>query len=302
MGNPKPVVITIDGPAGSGKSTVARMLAKELGLRFLDTGAMYRGLTAYCLDHAINPAAQPQAVIDAAHNIQMQFDWTTDPPHFLIDNQDVTSRLRDPDVTRHVSDVAVIPQVRQVMVDAQRCMAHETSPPKPAPNKISQPISQAHSQPPVIYGVVSEGRDQGSVAFPKADAKFYLKADLSVRARRRADELRTAGKTITDAEVVEAIRQRDHRDTHRTDGPLVRPSDAQVIDTSHMTIQQVVEDLKLRVQPLFDDAFRIEPENLAPTEPMQKTQPKPNIVITSSGSSGPAPPPTPGVGPGQSKL
>src|SRR5689334_6266608 len=119
----QPLIITLDGPAGSGKSTIARQLARRLGLEFLDTGAMYRGLTALCLDDGIDPAADPAAVVDLAQRFPIRFDWQADPPRLQIGEHDLTDRLRDPDVTFSVSDVASIGGVRQVMVEAQRQIA-----------------------------------------------------------------------------------------------------------------------------------------------------------------------------------
>ncbi len=216
------LIITLDGPAGSGKSTVARLLAKRLGLEFLDTGAMYRGLTAYCLDHGIDPVAMPNDVVKLANDCPITFDWASDPPQLRIAGQDITSRLRDSDVTGHVSDVSSIPQVRRVLVDAQRR------------------IAQAHPR------LVTEGRDQGSVAFPNATLKFFLDAQPMVRAKRRADQLRAAGKPADEAEILEKITRRDERDANRKDGPLICPEDAQRIDTSELALDEVVtllEDL-----------------------------------------------------------
>ncbi len=218
------LIITLDGPAGSGKSTVANLLAKRLGLEFLDTGAMYRGLTACCLDQGINPAANPQAVVDLAKRRPMRFDWQADPPRLYIADHDITPRLRDPDVAAHVNDVASIGDVRQVLVSTQRRIAQE------------------HPR------LVSEGRDQGSVVFPRAGVKFYLDAQPNVRAQRRAAQLRTAGKPADEAKILDAITQRDHRDAHRVDGPLICPDDAQRIDTSSLSLEQVVDRLEQTVR------------------------------------------------------
>lgn len=225
-----PLIITLDGPAGSGKSTVARLLAHRLGLEFLDTGAMYRGLTAHCLDHGIDPAADAQVVDRMAHEAPMGFDWQTDPPRLHVGDRDVTDRLRDPDVTTKVSDVASIGVVRQYLVQMQRA------------------IGQEHPR------LVTEGRDQGSVVFPQAQVKFYLDASPQVRARRRADQLRQAGKAADEAAILESIISRDQRDSSRRDGPLICPPDAIRIDTSALTLVQVVDHLEQHVRQRVDSA------------------------------------------------
>ena len=161
-----PIVITLDGPAGSGKSTVAALLAKRLGMELLDTGAMYRGLTASCLDRKIDPVKSPDQVTQVAQSAQIRFDWNAHPPRLEIDGQDITDRLRDTDVTSCVSDVASIPQVRKVLVDAQRRIARE------------------HPR------LVTEGRDQGSVVFPDAALKFFSRC-------RTQGTCETSGPAIT---------------------------------------------------------------------------------------------------------
>lgn len=219
-----PLIITLDGPAGSGKSTVARQLARRLGVEFLDTGAMYRGITAQCLDDRIDPAANPHAVEDFARGCTIRFDWKHDPPRLFINNRDVTARLRDADVTRSVSDVAAMPAVRKVLVGEQRHIGRE------------------HPR------LVTEGRDQGSVVFPDAHAKFYIDASPQVRARRRADQLRAEGREADERIILQQIVARDHRDSHRADGPLIKPPDAEVIDTSAMSLDQVLDLLESKVR------------------------------------------------------
>lgn len=217
-------IVTLDGPAGSGKSTVARRLAEHLGLEFLDTGAMYRGLTARCLDRGIDPGAEPQAVTELARRLEMRFDWTASPPRLRMGDTDVTDRLRDPDVSDNVSDVAAISGVRHIMVDAQRRIGAE------------------HPR------LVTEGRDQGSVVFPEADVKFYLDATPAVRARRRAEQVRAAGRRV-DYEVIRRnIDERDHKDSTRRFAPLICPQDAERIDTSNMTLDEVVDLLETKVR------------------------------------------------------
>lgn len=216
------MIVTIDGPAGSGKSTVARMLAGRLGVDFLDTGAMYRGVAAAALDRGVDPA-DPDALADLAGQLVIRFNWADDPPTLKIDGRDVTHRLRDADTTQAVSEVAQNKAVRQVLVRAQRW------------------IGGQHPR------LVTEGRDQGSVVFPEAAVKFYLDAKPEVRARRRARELREAGKPADEQQILQQIRYRDQRDKSRSDGPLICPPDAITIDTSDMTLEQVVDALHRHV-------------------------------------------------------
>lgn len=230
MAQLSPLIVTLDGPAGSGKSSVAHRLARRLGLRFLDTGAMYRGLTAVCLDRGIDPGREPAAVVKLAGKVRMEFDWGTDPPRLYVEGRDVTPRLRDPDVTARVSDVAVLPEVRRVLVRAQ------------------QRIGESCPR------LISEGRDQGSVVFPGAQVKFYLEASPHVRAKRRAEQLRQEGRAAEESQVLVGIQERDRRDTGRSEGPLICPEDAIRVDTSDLTLDQVVDRLEAHVRTRYGEA------------------------------------------------
>ena len=229
------IVITLDGPAGSGKSTVARRLAKRLGLEFLDTGAMYRAITATCLDQSLQPSDHPDAAVAMAQRMTVWFDWQQDPPrvHVTLDGQstDVTDRLRDRDVTEHVSTIAQLPQVRALLVEAQRR------------------IGRQHPR------LVTEGRDQGSVVFPDAAVKFYLDASSRVRAQRRTRELHEAGKAADELEILQQIVIRDRKDASRSDGPLICPKDALRVDTSHMSLDEVVAFLERSVRDRLAEAL-----------------------------------------------
>ncbi|MEM7576355.1 MAG: (d)CMP kinase [Planctomycetota bacterium] len=221
---PDRLIVTLDGPAGSGKSSVARQLAHRLGLEFLDTGAMYRGVTAMALSRGIDLIHEPFYVVELARNCPLRFDWQTDPPRLSVRGVDVTDRLRDPDVTGGVSDVAALPGVREVLVREQ------------------QRIGQEHPR------LVTEGRDQGSVVFPKAEVKFYLDANASVRAQRRADQLRAAGRSVNVAEIRKQILQRDQKDSNRETAPLICPHDAIRLDTSERSLDQVLDELERTVR------------------------------------------------------
>jgi cytidylate kinase len=216
------MIVTIDGPAGSGKSTVARRLACKLGVDFLDTGAMYRAVAAETLDREIDPA-DFDAVAELADQLNIRFNWSDDPPSLKVDGRDVTHRLRDADTTRAVSDIAQNGAVRRILVRAQRW------------------IGGHHPR------LVTEGRDQGSVVFKNAAVKFYLDARADVRAHRRATELQAAGKQVDEAVILQQIIYRDERDKSRSDGPLICPPDAITVDTSDMTLDQVVDTLHRHV-------------------------------------------------------
>lgn len=217
------LIVTLDGPAGSGKSSVARELARRLGLEFLDTGAMYRGITAMALSRGIDLVEEPYYVVELARNCDLRFDWATDPPRLSVRGVDLTDRLRDADVTGGVSDVAALRGVREVLVREQ------------------QRIGQEHPK------LVTEGRDQGSVVFPEADAKFFLDATPTVRAQRRAAQLRAMGRTVDVAEIRKQILQRDQKDSTRETAPLICPKDAERLDTSEMTLDAVLKELERRV-------------------------------------------------------
>ncbi len=220
---PGATIITIDGPAGTGKSSVARQLAKRLGLDFLDTGAMYRAAAAIVLDHGINPS-EDSRVVEAVLAAGIRFDWTTDPPAILAGGRAMGERIRSADVTGIVSRIAANSELRRYMVAWQRRIAHE------------------HPR------LVTEGRDQGSVVFPSAPLKFYLDAAPRVRAARRTAQLRDAGQPVSENDLLDEILTRDRSDSSRVDGPLTCPDDAIRIDTSTLTFDQVVDVLERHVR------------------------------------------------------
>ena len=211
-------VVTIDGPAASGKSTVARLVAAKLGATFLDTGAMYRAATlAAMLDGA--DLTDQQRILDVLDDTVFEFKAAPEGMLVQIDGVDVTAQIRDPKVTDNARYVACLAPARQRLVDMQRRFAE-------------------------AYGkVVTEGRDQGTVAFPDADVKFYLTADLDERARRRQAELKTKGVIQTDDEIRQAILKRDQSDESRAVGPLKPANDAVIVDTTGLTINEVVKKL-----------------------------------------------------------
>jgi cytidylate kinase len=203
-------VIAIDGPAGSGKSTVARELADRLGLRYLDTGAMYRAVTFAVLRRSIE-LDDSEAVAALAKRLEL----AVDDDGVRVDGVDATIEIRGPEVTRAVSVVAANPAVRQVLRDAQRHWAKSNG------------------------GGVIEGRDIGSVVFPDARLKVYLHASPDARAERRAKET----EALDYDKVAADIARRDAHDSGRTHSPLTRADDAVVVDTTDLSVGQVVDTI-----------------------------------------------------------
>ena len=222
------LIIAIDGPAGTGKSTVARQLARRLGLEFLDTGAMYRAAAAIAIDAHVN-LNNADEIVRRTGEADLHFDWTTDPPTLRAHGKSIMHRLRDADVSAAVSPVSGLAELRRLMVETQRR------------------IGEAHPR------LVSEGRDQGSVVFHDADVKFYLHASPRVRAERRADQLRSLGRSADVDKIERELIERDERDSNRPIGPLACPPDAIRVDTSSMSEGEVVDQLEMIVRRHLGD-------------------------------------------------
>jgi cytidylate kinase len=212
------MIITIDGPAGSGKSTVARELAKALGIAFLDTGATYRAATLKAMREGVN-LQDAAALTTMARAAKIEVIPQESISRVMLDGQDVTDDIRSHAVTENAHFIADSPPVREVLVALQRQLGA------------------------ALGSFVAEGRDQGSVVFPQADFKFYLDASPAVRAQRRHRELCAAGETVELDDVLRSIEQRDRRDSTRPVAPLIQPPGAIVIDTSEMNIDQVTAKL-----------------------------------------------------------
>jgi len=212
------LIVTIDGPAASGKSTVARLLAQRIGALFLDTGAMYRAVTLAAM-RAGADAADVEGVLDLIERTAFGFVPQAGGMLVSIDGQDVTESIRDPEVTARVGAIAAAGPVRARLVDIQRAFARTAD------------------------RIVTEGRDQGTVAFPDADVKFFLYADPSERARRRQAELQASGLPARIDQVRRAVAERDQSDQARQVGPLIPAADAVKVDTTGLTIDQVVDRL-----------------------------------------------------------
>jgi len=217
------LLITIDGPAASGKSTVARLLAQKLSAVFLDTGAMYRAVTLAAMQKGAK-LSDEQALLDVLKKTKFDFRADADGMSVFVDGVDVTGQIRQQNVTENSRYIAAAPKIRAALVQMQRDFA------------------AAHEK------VVTEGRDQGTVAFPNADVKFFLTADIETRAKRRMKELNGAA-DVTFQVLVKSIEERDAKDSHRAEGPLRAAEDAILIDTTNLNLEQVVELLVSHVRP-----------------------------------------------------
>lgn len=224
-----PIIITIDGPAGTGKSSAALMLADRLGFDMLDTGAMYRAVALLAIESKIDPHDEARLAI-AMDRTTLDVDFSSRPPVIRLGERDVHHRIRDADVTGIVSLIASHHEVRDRLVRAQRQVALQ------------------HDR------LVTEGRDQGSVVFPDATVRVWLDARPQVRAGRRTEELRARGEQVDEERVLAEIIERDSSDRGRAEGPLQCPTGAAEIDTSDMTFESVVTELERLVRARLNES------------------------------------------------
>lgn len=214
----KQVVVTIDGPAGAGKSSVAKLLARKLGYRLLDTGAIYRSVALVAKSRGVAWSDAP-ACAQIARDLDIKFDFVGEKNHVFVGGEDVSAQIRTPDVSQGASQVSAHPEVRAALLDLQRRLG-------------------------AGGGVVVEGRDTGTVVFPAAEAKFFLTATDEERAKRRLNEL---GDKADFETVLREIRERDHRDASRDVAPMVPAKDAILVDSSTQTLEEVVDSLARHV-------------------------------------------------------
>lgn len=210
--------IAIDGPAGAGKSTIAKIVAKELGFIYVDTGAMYRTLALACLREGIDQADE-ENVVKKCKEVEVSLGYENGTQKVFLNGEDVSEDIRKEEVGNMTSAIAVYPEVREILVALQKDFASKNN-------------------------VVMDGRDIGTVVLPNADLKVYLTASVETRAKRRYDELVEKGIDCDLKEIEKDIADRDYRDMNREVSPLKQADDAKLVDSSDMSIEEVVETIK----------------------------------------------------------
>ena len=216
-------IITIDGPAGTGKSTVAKTLAKELGYTFLDTGALYR-TCALAVDIRKGDIEDEEECAKIVSGINIKLEGSK----VFLDGIDVSKDIRTNRISTLSSKIAAHPSVRHLMLDIQRSFPKSSS-------------------------IVAEGRDTGSVVFPDADVKIYLDASLEERAKRRHNELNLKGISVPLEQIINDVKERDNRDRTRESSPLMIPYNATVVDTTHMILDEVIETVLKEIEKKLSD-------------------------------------------------
>ena len=204
------MIIAIDGPAGAGKSTISKLVAKKIQFQYVDTGAMYRAITLHFLEKGVSPDQAAAEVANLNASIKMNGQ------QIFFNGKDVSRQIRSLEVNQAVSDYAAIPAIRFLLVELQREIGKDQD-------------------------IVADGRDMGTYVFPEAELKIFLTASVEVRAKRRFDEMRNKGESVEWADIVHNIRERDRIDSEREMAPLKKADDAIEVDTSDLTIQQVVD-------------------------------------------------------------
>lgn len=210
--------IAIDGPAGAGKSTIAKIVAKELGFIYVDTGAMYRTLALACLREGIDQSDE-EKVVKKCNEVEVSLGYENGTQKVFLNGEDVSEDIRKEEVGNMTSAIAVYPEVREILVALQKEFASKNN-------------------------VVMDGRDIGTVVLPNADLKVYLTASVETRANRRYDELVEKGIDCDLKEIEKDIADRDYRDMNREVSPLKQADDAKLVDSSDMSIEEVVETIK----------------------------------------------------------
>lgn len=215
MTNSHPIIIAIDGYSSSGKSSMAKALAKEIGYRYIDSGAMYRAVTLYAMRNnlIIEGIVDKDSLVNTLPTIDIDFSVTSEGQHTLLNGEDVENQIRTLDVSNNVSQVAAIPAVRHALVAMQQKFGDSK-------------------------GIVMDGRDIGTTVFPNAEMKVFVNASAETRAQRRFQELAAKGMTATYEEVLANVQYRDHIDETREESPLKRADDAVCLDNSNMSIEQ----------------------------------------------------------------
>tara|TARA_X000000950_G_scaffold57755_3_gene69626 strand:- start:489 stop:1154 length:666 start_codon:yes stop_codon:yes gene_type:complete len=219
----KKIIVAIDGLAATGKSTLAKRLAKELNYTYINTGAMYRAITYYALENNLDQID----LISVLPDLSIRFEEENNSQKALLNDEDITNELHSMKVANQVSIIASIPKVREFLVDQQRKMG-------------------------IQKGIVMDGRDIGTVVFPEAECKFFLTANVEIRAQRRIDELHQLGSSASYDKVVENLVSRDNTDSNRDISPLTKALDAITVDVSELTLEEVYSILKGRVMTILE--------------------------------------------------
>ena len=219
----KKIIVAIDGLAATGKSTLAKRLAKELNYTYINTGAMYRAITYYALENNLDQID----LISVLPELSIRFEEENNSQKALLNDEDITNELHSMRVANQVSIIASIPKVREFLVDQQQKMG-------------------------IQKGIVMDGRDIGTVVFPEAECKFFLTANVEIRAQRRIDELHQLGSSASYDKVVENLVSRDNTDSNRDISPLTKALDAITVDVSELTLEEVYSILKGRVMTILE--------------------------------------------------
>ncbi len=227
----KNIIIAIDGFSSSGKSTMAKALARKIGYRYIDSGAMYRAVTLWAVENGLigsDGTADETAVAAGLSDVKIDFAVTPDGQHTILDGRDVEKEIRTMGVSAHVSTIAAIAAVRRDLVARQQQFGQEK-------------------------GIVMDGRDIGTTVFPDAELKIFVNASAETRAMRRFEELKAKGEDTDYEDVLANVRHRDHIDMTRAESPLRRADDAVDLDNSHMTVQEQDEWLLARFRKAAED-------------------------------------------------
>ena len=214
--------VALDGPAGAGKSTIANTLAQKFGFLYVDTGALYRAIGKYMLDHGKHPG-DPAQVVPLLSSLSVELCYREDGQRVLVNGEDVTGSIRTPDASRAASEFSALPCVRRFLFDLQQDLAKKNS-------------------------VIMDGRDIGTVVLPWAQVKIFLTASPEERARRRFEELKAKGEEVAYDEILSDMKERDYQDSHREIAPLHPAPDAVLLDSTGLTLDEVVERIAALVE------------------------------------------------------